>query len=96
MSSADVNIFSAETGDFYYIKKYDYRLHFNTEFLILLTLLESLKVVLVSMVAILIMLAKLATLVFLKIKVFGNKGHDVIIYVLNVSNKIYLVAQIIL
>ena len=40
------------------------------------------------MVAILIMSAKLATLDLLKIKVFWNKGYDVIIYVYDVINKI--------
>ena len=44
-----------------------YRLRFHT-----LTFLHSLKVVLVNMVAILMMAAKLTTLDFLKIKVFGN------------------------
>ena len=41
----------------------------------LLTLFESLKVVLTIMVAILIMLAKLATLSFLKKKTFWNKVY---------------------
>ena len=45
-------------------------MHFNTEFLILLTLFESFKVVLMNMVAILMMSVKLATLVLLKIRVF--------------------------
>ena len=34
------------------------------------------------------MSAKIATLGFLKIKVFWNKGYDVIIYVLDASNEI--------
>ena len=61
-----------------YIKKYRYRLHFNA-FLTLLTLFESLKVM---------MSAKLATLDLLEIKVFWNKGYDVIIFVHHVPNKI--------
>ena len=40
------------------------------------------------MVAILIMSAKLATLGLLKIKVFWNKGYDVIVSIHNVVNKI--------
>ena len=40
------------------------------------------------MVAILKMSAKLATLGPLKIKVFWNKGYDVIIYVYKVTNQI--------
>ena len=40
------------------------------------------------MVAILMMSAKMATLGLLKIKVFWNKGYDVIIYVHDVTNKI--------
>ena len=40
------------------------------------------------MIAVLIMSAKLATLRLLKIKVTSNKSFDVIIFVLNVTNKI--------
>ena len=40
------------------------------------------------MVAIFKMSAKLATLGLLKIKVFSNKGYDVIIFIHGVSNKI--------
>ena len=40
------------------------------------------------MVAILMMSAKMATLGLLKIKVFWNKGYDVIIYVHDVTNQI--------
>ena len=39
------------------------------------------------MVTILMMSAKLATLGLLKIKVFWNKGYDVIIFVYDVINK---------
>ena len=42
---------------------------------------ESLKVVLINMVAILILSVKVAALGLLKVKVFGNKGYDVIIFV---------------
>ena len=39
------------------------------------------------MVTILMMLANLATLGLLKIKVFWNKGYDIIIFVHDVTNK---------
>ena len=48
---------------------------------------ESLKIVLRNMVTILMMSAKIATLDLLKIKVFWNKGYDVIIFVHDVINK---------
>ena len=60
-------------------------MHFNTYFLIVLILFESLTIVLVD-IAILIASAKLATLVLLKIKVFQNKGHDAIIFVHDIIN----------
>ena len=47
-----------------------YRLHFDTKFLVLLTFLESLKIVLIKKVIILMMSAKMATPGLLKIKVF--------------------------
>ena len=43
LSYADISNFSPEISKFCYIKKYVYRLHFDTEFLILLTFHESLK-----------------------------------------------------
>ena len=70
LSSADISIFSPEISKFCYIKKYRYRLHFGTLFLILLTFFDSLKILLINMVTIWMMAAKLATLGFLKIKVF--------------------------
>ena len=72
--------FLPEVSNFCDVKKYWYRLHFNTWFLILLTFFESLKFVLVNMVAIFMMLAKLATLGLLKVREFWNKGYNVIIY----------------
>ena len=45
LSSADISILSPGISNFCYINKYRYRLHFNTYFLILLTLFDSLKVV---------------------------------------------------
>ena len=70
LSSADISIFSMEISKDCYIKKYRYRLHFDTEFLTLLTFLESSKVALINMVTILMMSAKRATLGLLKMKVF--------------------------
>ena len=49
LSSAGTRIFSLEIRKFFYIKKYMYRLHFDTEFLILLTFLEFLKIALIKM-----------------------------------------------
>ena len=55
---------------------------------IFLTFFESLKVVLINIIAISMMSAKLTALVLLKIKVFFNKGYDVIISDHYVTNKI--------
>ena len=88
MSRADISNFSPEIIKFCYIKKYMYRLHFDTKFLILLTFLESLKIVLIKRVTIFMISAKMATPGLLKITVFWNKGYDVIIPVHDVTNKI--------
>ena len=88
LSSADISIFSMEISKDCYIKKCRYRLHFDTEFLTLLTFLESSKVALINMVTILMMSAKRATLGLLKMKVFWNKGYNVITSVHDVTNKI--------
>ena len=48
------------------------------------------------MVTILMLSAKMATLGLLKIKVFWNKGYEVIISVYDIISKNYLVTQIIL
>ena len=58
---ADISIFSPKISKFCYTKKYRYRLHLSTEFLILLTFFEFLKVFLINMVGVLMMSAKLAT-----------------------------------
>ena len=47
-----------------------YRLDFETKLLILLTFLESMKIILIKKVAILVMSAKMATPGLLKIKIF--------------------------
>ena len=69
LSSADISNFSPEISKFCYIKKYRYRLYFDTEFLFILTFLESLYIVITNMVKILMMSAKMATPALLKIKV---------------------------
>ena len=50
--------------------------------------IESSKVILVNVVEFLMMSAKLATLDLLKIKIFWNKGYDVITSVYGVTNKV--------
>ena len=67
LNYADISIYSPEISNFCYIKKYRYRLHFNTQLLILLTFFESSRVVSINMVAILMISAKLATLGLLRI-----------------------------
>ena len=61
LTFADISTFLPEISKFKYIKKYRYRLDFDTEFLIIFTFLESLIIVLISMVTILMMSAKMAT-----------------------------------
>ena len=90
LSPAGINIFSSEICNFCYIKKYKYRLHFKTYFLIRSISLESLSVVLINLATNLMMLGKLAALDLLVIKVFWNKGYDVIICVNDFTNKILL------
>ena len=68
--SADISIFSREISKFCYIKKYRYRLHFDSQFLILLTFIEFLKIVLINIFTILMMSAKMTTPGLRKIKVF--------------------------
>ena len=71
-SSAKISIFSSEINKFCSIKKYRYRLHFDTWFLIFLTFL----------------VLSQATPGLLKIKVFWNKVYDVIVFVHDVTNNI--------
>ena len=78
--------FLPKISKFCYIKKYWYRLHFDTLFPILLTVLEIF--FLISLVKILMMSAKMATPSLLEIMVFWNKEYDVIIHVNDVINKI--------
>ena len=69
-SPADINNISSEINKFCYIKKYMYRLHFDSKFLIILAFLESLRIVLIKKVTGLMMSAKMATPGLLKITVF--------------------------
>ena len=87
LSSADINSFSLEISKFCFIKTYKYRLHFSTLFLIVLTFFESLKVFKINMVTVLMIWAQLATPVLLGIKIFQNKGYEVIILNYDVTNK---------
>ena len=70
MSPADINNFSSEISRFCYIKKYMYRLHFDSKFLIILAFLGSLRIVLIKKVTGLMMSAKMATPGLLKITTF--------------------------
>ena len=88
MSPADISNFSPEISKYCYIKKYMYRLHFDTKFLIILAFLESLRIVLIKKVTSLMMSAKMATPGLLKITVFWNKDYDVIIYIHDVTDTI--------
>ena len=74
--------FSTETTIFCYIKKYRYRLHFDTWFLTLLTCIESLKIVLINMVTMLMMSVKTDTP-----GLFWNIGYEHIIHINDVINK---------
>ena len=58
--SADISIVLPEINKFCYFKKYRYRFHLDTYFLIILMFLESLRIVLINMVKILMMSAKMA------------------------------------
>ena len=79
LSSADRSIFSSEFSKLCYIRKYTYRLDFDTQFLICLNFLEPLVIVLINMVTILMISAKISTPGLLKIRVFWNNDYDVII-----------------
>ena len=79
LSSAEISISSPEISNFVISK--------NTK-VDCINFFESLKVILINMVATFMMSANLAPLVFLKVKVFWNKGYDVIISVHDVTNKV--------
>ena len=85
---ADISVFLPKTSKFCYIKKYRHRLHIDKQLLIPLTYFEFLKIALIKMVQLLMMSAKMATLGFLKIKVFWKNGYEVIMFVHDATNKI--------
>ena len=70
LTSADISTFSPEISKFCNIKKYRYRLHFSTQFLIFLVFNESSKICLIKLVISLIMSAKIATPGLLNTTVF--------------------------
>ena len=70
LSSSDISFFSPEIGKFCYIKKYMYRLHFDTKLIILLIFLQSIKIFLIKEVTILVISAKMTPPDLLKIKIF--------------------------
>ena len=70
LGSADISIFLPEISKVCYIKKYRYRFHLDKRFLILLTFLESLRIILIKMITILMVSAKITTPGLLKIKNF--------------------------
>ena len=88
LTSADISLFSPEFSKFCYIKKCRYRLHFSSEFLILLAFLESLMIYLINLVIILMMSAEMAAPGVIKITVFWNKCYDIIISIDDVTIKI--------
>ena len=94
LSSADISIFSSEISKYCYIRTYRYRLHFDTQFLILLTFFESLRSVFSKHGYNLMISAKLATPGLFKTKIFGGKGYDIIIPDYDVQTKFYHVTQI--
>ena len=61
LSSVEISIFSPEISKFYFIKKYRYRLHYDTQIFIILNYIESLKIVLTNMIITLMVSAKMAT-----------------------------------
>ena len=67
---AGISNFSPEISKVFYIKKYMYRLHFDTKFLVLCTFLESLRTVLIKKFKILIMSAKMNAQGILKTTIF--------------------------
>ena len=76
LSSANISIFHQKSANFPTWRN-RYKLHFDTEFLTLLTFFQSLKIVLINMVKILVMSTQKATIDLLKIKIFWDKSHDI-------------------
>ena len=80
-SFSDISIFSPEISKFCYINKHKYRLHFDTQFQILLTDFESLRILLIKMVATFEISAKMTTFIL-------KYRYVVIIFVSDVIKKV--------
>ena len=65
--------FLPEISKFSYVKKYRHRFHLDIQFLILLTFIESLRLVLINMIPILMMSPKMVTPGLLKANTFLKK-----------------------
>ena len=87
---------SAESSAFFRRKSTNFAISRSTDidcilihnFEFFLTDFESSKISLKNMFAILMISGKMATLDFLKLKLFQNEGYDVIIYVHDITNQI--------
>ena len=90
MGSADISIFQRKPATFVKSRNTDMQsfLQVVSNSFNLFLFFESSKVVLISMVAILMMSQNLANLGLLKLKVFWNKGYNVITFVHRVTNKV--------
>ena len=88
LSSADISIFSVQISKFCYIIKIQIKIAFWYIISNSFNFFWVFKDFLINMVTILMMSAKLATQGLLKIKLFWNKGYDVIILDSGVTNKI--------
>ena len=89
LSFADISIFYRKSTNFAISRNTDVEdCIFTRNFSFFLIFFESLKVVLIHIVAILMISPKMATLGLLKIKVFGNKGYEVMICVHDATSNI--------
>ena len=88
--------FLPEISKFCYIKKYKYRFHLDIKLLILLTFLESLRIVLINVVKITMMSAKMATSGLLEIKILWKKVMTSYFLSMTSQTKFYHVIQIIM
>ena len=89
LSSTDISIFLLEIRKVRYIKKNRYRFHLDTQLLTLLTFLESLRIVSITVMIpeVLMVLVKMGIPGLPKMKVFWKKGYDIIISTLDVTKK---------
>ena len=87
LSSAYISIFPQEISKFALSRNTDIDCMLIHNFQFFLTYFESLRISLTNIIAILIMSAKIATIGFLKIKVFWNKKYNVIISANGIINQ---------